>query len=261
MWGPTNPGPPHPVRAWARTPSQAQVLLQVALDRALGADGGGVGVLAGVAAGPALAQQIPALVEGDLDLVEAGLLGLAEAFAGGLALEAVLLLDQGADAVEDLPVVHGGPLYCICWWAGPGRLPSIGGMRTRSFLLAALVAALLLCAAAVPAGAAGPGTPWTWGSNSFGELGSGDTANRFSPGPVVGLSDATEVAGGREHVVALRAGGSVWTWGSNQYGQQGNGSTVNRPTPGPVTGLAGAVQVAAGHYSSLALLGDGTVRA
>src|SRR4029453_14200759 len=83
---------------------------------------------------------------------------------------------------------------------------------------------------------------------------------RFSPGPVTGLDDATELAGGREHVVALRADGSVWTWGSNQYGQQGNGSTVNRPTPGPVAGLAGAVQVAAGHYSSLAVLGDGTVR-
>jgi len=84
-------------------------------------------------------------------------------------------------------------------------------MRTRSFLLAALMAVLLLCAAAGPAGAAGPGTPRTWGSNSFGELGSGGTANRFSPGPVTGLDDATELAGGREHVIALRADGSVWT--------------------------------------------------
>src|SRR5215203_316118 len=82
-------------------------LLQVALDRALGADVGGVGVLAGVATGPALAQQVPALVELDLDVVEAGLLVLVEAFAGGLALEGVLLFDQGADAVENLPVVHG----------------------------------------------------------------------------------------------------------------------------------------------------------
>jgi hypothetical protein len=133
-------------------------------------------------------------------------------------------------------------------------------MRTRSFLLAALVAALALSIAAVPAGAAGPGTPRTWGSNSFGELGDGTAANRFAPGPVAGLDDATELAGGREHVIALRADGSVWAWGSNQYGQQGNGGTANRPTPGPVTGLTGAVQVAAGHYHGMALLGDGTVR-
>ena len=76
-------------------------------------------------------------------------------------------------------------------------------MRTRPFLLAALVAALLLVAA-VPAGAAGPETPRTWGSNSFGELGDGSTANRFAAGPVAGLADATELGGGREHVVALR---------------------------------------------------------
>jgi hypothetical protein len=69
---------------------------------------GGVGVLAGVAAGAALAEEVPALVELDLDLVEAGLLLVVEAFAGGLALEGVLLLDQGADAVQDLLVVHPG---------------------------------------------------------------------------------------------------------------------------------------------------------
>jgi hypothetical protein len=259
--GPEQPGLTCPQRASGPNDPRAAALLQVALDRAFGADGGGVGVLAGVAAGAALAQQVPALVEGDLDLVEAGLLGLVEAVAGGLALEGVLLLDQGADAAEDLPVVHGASLYCICWWAAPAACRKIGAMRTRSFLLAALVAAFLLCGAAVPAGAAGTGTPRTWGSNSFGELGSGGTANRFSPGPVAGLTDATELAGGREHVVALRADGTVWTWGSNQYGQQGNGSSANRPTPGPVAGLAGAVQVAAGHYHGMALLGDGTVRA
>jgi hypothetical protein len=82
-------------------------LLQVTLDRALRADVGGVGVLAGVAAGAALAEEVPALVELDLDLVEAGLLVVVEAFAGGLAFEGVLLLDEGADAVEDLLVVHG----------------------------------------------------------------------------------------------------------------------------------------------------------
>ena len=97
--------------------------------------------------------------------------------------------------------------------SGPGRMTEDRGMRTRSFLLAALVAALLSSIAAVPAGAAGPGTPRTWGGNSFGELGDGTTTSRRSAGPVTGLSDATELAGGREHVIALRADGSVWTWG------------------------------------------------
>ena len=152
---------------------------------------GDVGVLAGVAAGAALAEQVPALVELDLDLVEAGLLPLVETFAGGLAFEGVLLLDQGADAVEDLLVVHEGLTLLHLLMVGPRLVAEDRGMRrARSFLLAALVAASLSTLAAVPAGAAGPGTPRTWGGNSFGELGDGTTASHFAPGPVAGIGDA-----------------------------------------------------------------------
>src|SRR6266545_1187550 len=134
-------------------------------------------------------------------------------------------------------------------------------MRTRAAMV--VLAGLLLVppVGSGPARAATPGTPWTWGSNSFGELGDGTTANHFTAAPVVGFAaaDAVELGGGREHVIALRTDGTVWTWGSSQYGQLGSGGTANRPTPGLVTGLAGVTQVAGGHYHSLALLGDGTV--
>ena len=83
-----------------------------------------VGILAGVAAGAALAEEVPALVE--LDLVEAGLLLLVETFAGGLAFEGVLLLDQGADAVEDLLVVHGLLRVDLGW------LPVMMGARATA---------------------------------------------------------------------------------------------------------------------------------
>ena len=101
-----------------------------------------------------------------------------------------------------------------------------------------------------PALAATPGTPWTWGSNSFGELGDGTNANHFTPAPATGFAaaDAVELGGGREHVIALRTDGTVWTWGSSQYGQLGSGGTANRSTPGVVTGLAGVAQVAAGQF-------------
>jgi alpha-tubulin suppressor-like RCC1 family protein len=125
------------------------------------------------------------------------------------------------------------------------------------------LAGLLLLAGSGPAAAATPGTPWTWGSNSFGELGDGTNANHFTAAPVIGFAaaDAVELHGGREHVVALRTDGTVWTWGSSQFGQLGSGGTANRSTPGVVTGLAGVARVGAGHYHSMALLGDGTVRA
>jgi alpha-tubulin suppressor-like RCC1 family protein len=137
-------------------------------------------------------------------------------------------------------------------------------MRVRTRATVVGTVALLAAGLAGPALAAGPATPRTWGSNSFGELGSGNTTNRFTAGPVVAISDATELHGGREHVVALRAAGTVWTWGSNQHGQIGNGQSGtanNRPTPVQVTGLAGVEAVSGGHYHSMALLADGTVRA
>lgn len=107
------------------------------------------------------------------------------------------------------------------------------------------------------------GVPWTWGGNSFGQLGNGTTQPLLVPGAVTGLSDVVDLHGGREHVAALRGDGTVWTWGSNQQGQLGIGGTANRSTPTQVqTGLAGLVVTAVetGHNSSLALLEDGSVR-
>jgi hypothetical protein len=75
-------------------------------------------------------------------------------------------------------------------------------MRTRPFLLAALVAALLLVAA-VPAGAAGPETPRTWGSNTFGELDDGTTTTRRTiPVPVLGITGIETVTAGRAYSAA-----------------------------------------------------------
>src|SRR5262249_37807489 len=107
--------------------------------------------------------------------------------------------------------------------------------------------------------AATGGKPRIWGSNSFGELGDGDTTNRFTIGPGSVVTDAVEVARGREHVIALAADGTVWAWGSNQYGQIGDGTATNRPTPQKVAGLSGVTMVATGYYTSMALLSDGTV--
>jgi alpha-tubulin suppressor-like RCC1 family protein len=99
-----------------------------------------------------------------------------------------------------------------------------------------VLAALLLVppVGSGPALAAAPGTPWTWGSNSFGELGDGTTANHFTAAPVVGFAgaDAVELAGGREHVVALRADGTVWTWGSSQYASSAAAAPPTGRPPG-----------------------------
>jgi alpha-tubulin suppressor-like RCC1 family protein len=125
----------------------------------------------------------------------------------------------------------------------------------------AVLAALVLMAA--PLGAAGEavaapgaGVLWSWGSNSFGQLGNGATSTSPAPPAAVsGLSDVVDVHGGREHVAALTSSGSVFTWGSNVEGQLGLGDAVNRSRPTRVTVPCAAGQVTAvetGHNSTLA---------
>jgi uncharacterized repeat protein (TIGR01451 family) len=77
----------------------------------------------------------------------------------------------------------------------------------------------------------GNGTVWTWGSNSYGQLGDGTTTNRLTPGRVGGLAGAVAVAGGSAHNLALMHDGTVWAWGDNSLGQLGYETAMNRTTP------------------------------
>jgi alpha-tubulin suppressor-like RCC1 family protein len=98
------------------------------------------------------------------------------------------------------------------------------------------------------------------GANGAGELGAGVYDGTFnSPTPVVGISDATAIAGGGQHVCAVRAGGGVECWGSNVYGELGTASGTESDVPVPVTGISDAVQVAAGEWYTCALLSTGGV--
>src|SRR5437868_10880805 len=68
---------------------------------------GVVRVLAGVAAGAAAAEQVPAAVEGHVQLADAGVLLLGGEFARGEPLaEPVLFGDHRGDLLENLVVLH-----------------------------------------------------------------------------------------------------------------------------------------------------------
>ena len=128
----------------------------------------------------------------------------------------------------------------------------------------ALAAASLVVVAVVNAptaiAATTPGTPWTFGENSFGQLGSGNTTTRRTGARVEGLDGVIDLHGGREHVVALKSDGSVWTWGSNVEGQQARNTTANALVPTRVTSLGyDNVAVETGHNHTLVLKSDRTV--
>jgi alpha-tubulin suppressor-like RCC1 family protein len=112
------------------------------------------------------------------------------------------------------------------------------------------------------------GQVMAWGADQFGELAnSGVKANgpeeeRFSEAPVAveGVDNASAIAAGGRHGLALLAGGTVVAWGADGEGQLGDGSIESSSEgPVPVSGLAEAAQIAAGGNHSMALLSGGTV--
>ena len=106
------------------------------------------------------------------------------------------------------------------------------------------------------------GTVWGWGQNTSGQIGTGTTALRVrTPRRIEGLGGVSivDVAGGRNHAIALTAGGNVYAWGSNQYGQLGNGTWQNSSTPVLVSSLTDVVGIFAGRDHNLAVRGDGSV--
>lgn len=115
------------------------------------------------------------------------------------------------------------------------------------------------------------GTVWTWGNNTYGQLGNGkaENVNVTEPVQVLGiggsgyLNDIIDISAGQYFVVALRRNGEVVTWGRNEIGELG--TTVDiattpmnvREKSGNI--LVGAVKVTAGKLNGAALKADGTV--
>ena len=104
------------------------------------------------------------------------------------------------------------------------------------------------------------GSVRTFGDNSFGQLGLGDTANRQTPAQVSGVANARSVACGSGHTAVLLVDGTVRMFGRNDVGQLGLGDTTTRLTPVQITGLSVALAVSCGFFHTAVLLVDGTVR-
>jgi len=113
------------------------------------------------------------------------------------------------------------------------------------------------------------GGVWCAGTNSSGQLGSGNNTGsnvvvQTVQAGSVPLANALEVSAGEAHSLALLNEGSVWAWGLNSSGQLGNGLTSNsnvavQVQTGPGIFLQNAVAVSAGFGHSVALLGDNSV--
>jgi hypothetical protein len=104
--------------AWGLGALHACGVATVGILRGAGCSGFGlVGVLAGVSAGAALTEQVPALIQRDRDVVEALLARGVQRAGGVVAFEVVFFVDELTDGRQQLGVVDGGSSWSRvqCW--------------------------------------------------------------------------------------------------------------------------------------------------
>jgi len=134
--------------------------------------------------------------------------------------------------------------------ASPGPVDDIGDKGLGLFVAAG---SLHTCAIIRDAGVK------CWGSNTFGELGIGNTdiAKSFKPVDVVGLKGETvSLSLGHFYGCAINTKRRVQCWGMNLNGQLGDGTTIDRYFPVDVP-LGGVVAISAMNQTcALTNVGD-----
>jgi len=102
------------------------------------------------------------------------------------------------------------------------------------------------------------GTLWSWGYNSVGQLGNGNTTNQLNPVQIGTDANWSKVSAGYYHSFAIKTDGTLWAWGNNSNGQLGNGNNVNQLSPLQI-GTSQWLDVVGGQEFSLGVMSNGTL--
>jgi len=170
------------------------------------------------------------------------------AVAGGGAFTAVTVGSEFACALD-------GAGAAWCWGDNDSGQLGTGGTGGAQPLPQAVTGGLtftdVTAGATHVCGLTASGEAWCWGSNVYGELGTGDTVGASAPRQVTGGHTFTQISAGDEFTCGVDPAGRIWCWGWNLYGNLGNGeadldATVNtypfyptHPVPTPVSDGAG----------------------
>eukprot|EP00727_Mastigamoeba_balamuthi_P013081 m51a1_g8396 hypothetical protein (560) ;mRNA; f:222598-224911 len=159
-----------------------------------------------------------------------------------------------AGSYHNFALLEGGEVYA--WGSNDQGQLGLGDAKDRlvpeqhAFFAGRSVVCLSAGArhsAAVVAGPAGGTAVFTWGCNSDGQLGLGDTESRAAPAEVPSLASSYLVACIQCFSYAVLESGDVLAWGTNKSGELGLGDNKNRHEPtavavgpkGRVTGICG----------------------
>ena len=105
------------------------------------------------------------------------------------------------------------------------------------------------------------GTLWSWGQNTYGQLGDGTTVAKCTPVQKVSLStNWCALSYGGSSISAIKTDGSLWSWGYNAIGQLGDGTTVNKSVPTrEVTSSSNWNKISSVESTITAIKNDGTL--
>jgi alpha-tubulin suppressor-like RCC1 family protein len=126
----------------------------------------------------------------------------------------------------------------------------------------------------IQAGAFNPLTPrnsgylynlYSWGSNAFGQLGTGNLTYFSSPSQVGSLTNWAAISiGGTAptagaFTLAIKTDGTLWSWGKNDSGQLGLGNLTYYSSPKQVGALTNWSSISTGALFGVAIKTNGTL--
>jgi alpha-tubulin suppressor-like RCC1 family protein len=183
-------------------------------------------------------------------------------------------VSQSSYVLSNIVYIAGGELssYAITsdsnlWAWGDNDYGQLGSGYTGGTLPAATQISGLTNVLSVAAGdnhvlaLTSSGAVYSWGANSYGQLGNGTTNQSASPGLISGLNNIVAISAGGGSSYALDSSGNVWVWGYGDGGELGLGTTNNEYTPVANTNLTGISAISAGHNYCFALANNGTLEA
>ena len=102
---------------------------------------------------------------------------------------------------------------------------------------------------------------WSWGRNSYGQLGLNNITDYSSPKQVGALKTWSNVTTSSDtpNSLAIKSDGTMWAWGQNVNGQLGLGNTTSYSSPKQVGALTNWATVSGGNAFCLAIKTDGTL--
>ena len=105
------------------------------------------------------------------------------------------------------------------------------------------------------------GALWGWGWNNSGQLGLGDTINRYFPVQIGNDNDWINVSNGQSFTLALKSTGTLWAFGNNTGGQLGNSSYTRSLTPIQIGNESNWLRISASYYTSHGIKTNGKLYA